>query len=129
MKPWTITLPYPPSVNTYWRQFQGRTLLSKKGREYKQAVAVACLRNGLPRRLIGRIAMDIFATMPDRRRRDIDNITKCLIDSLAAAGVFADDEQIDDLHIRRGPVSKPGSVVVTVWEIVGAENVSGKPRT
>lgn len=113
---YTISLPFPPSVNTYWRQWQGRTLLSKRGREYKQAVAVACYQKGLPKRMTGRLAVEIYATMPDRRQRDLDNLTKGLLDSLAAVGVFANDEQIDDLRIRRGPVLKPGGVVVTITE-------------
>ena len=36
-----IVLPYPPSVNTYWRAVKGRVILSKKGREYRHAVNVA----------------------------------------------------------------------------------------
>ena len=34
-----ITLPWPPTVNTYWRNFNGRTIISAKGREYRKAVA------------------------------------------------------------------------------------------
>jgi crossover junction endodeoxyribonuclease RusA len=34
-----LTLPWPPTVNTYWRNFNGRVLISAKGREYRKAVA------------------------------------------------------------------------------------------
>ena len=34
-----VTLPWPPTVNTYWRVFNGRSILSEKGREYRKAVA------------------------------------------------------------------------------------------
>jgi crossover junction endodeoxyribonuclease RusA len=33
-----ITLPWPPSVNTYWRNFDGRMIISAKGREYRETV-------------------------------------------------------------------------------------------
>ena len=115
---YTITLPFAPSVNSYWRQWQGRTLLSAKGREYKQAVALRVLQQG--RKCFGsaaRLAIDIHANPPDRRQRDIDNLPKSILDSLAAAGVFGNDEQVDDLRIRRGKIGKPGSGVVTITEI------------
>ena len=114
---YTITLPFPPSANTYYRNFNGRMLLSQKGREYKQAVALVCYRKGLPKTMTGRLSVDVVATVPDKRKRDIDNLHKALLDSLAGVGVFSNDEQIDDLRIRRAGVAKPGGVVVTITEI------------
>ena len=32
-----LTLPWPPTVNTYWRNFGGRTIVSAKGRSYRKA--------------------------------------------------------------------------------------------
>ena len=49
-----LTLPWPPSMNTYWRTFQGRMIISAKGREYRKAVADQVLIQrvqGLPRTL------------------------------------------------------------------------------
>jgi len=114
---YTIFLPFPPSANTYYRNFNGRMLLSKKGREYKQSVALECYRKGLPKQMTGRLVVDILATVPDKRKRDIDNLHKALLDSLAGVGVFRNDEQIDDLRIRRVGVAKPGGVAVTITEI------------
>lgn len=37
----TLVLPFPPSMNTYWRNLNGRTLLSAKGRRYKSEVIAA----------------------------------------------------------------------------------------
>lgn len=37
-----LILPWPPSVNTYWRTFRGRMLISAHGRDYRvRAVAAA----------------------------------------------------------------------------------------
>lgn len=31
-----LTLPFPPSVNSYWRNIKGRTLISEKGESLEQ---------------------------------------------------------------------------------------------
>jgi crossover junction endodeoxyribonuclease RusA len=116
-----ITLPYPPSVNTYWRAIgRGRVIISKKGREYRTEVVceVAKQRGTLrPQPLEGRLGVDIGAWMPDKRRRDLDNVLKAALDSMVHAGLMLDDEQIDDLRIRRAGVEKPGRLEVKIVEI------------
>lgn len=64
-----------------------------------------------------RLAVEVEAYPPDRRRRDLDNIGKALLDSLEAASVFEDDGQIDDLRIVRCDVAKPGRVVVRIRRV------------
>lgn len=100
-----VVLPYPPTVNTYWRQFRGRTLLSAKGRAYREAVHAACMGQAV-KPVDGRLAVHIVAWMPDNRVRDVDNITKACLDGLAHARVYEDDGQIDDLRITRAGVEK-----------------------
>ena len=66
-----VIIPYPPSVNTYWRAVKGRVILSKKGREYRYAVneAITAAFEGDevddPRPLLGRLKVKIVATMPE----------------------------------------------------------------
>jgi crossover junction endodeoxyribonuclease RusA len=115
-----LTLPFPPSVNHYYRTFHGRTLISRAGREYRRAICGLLARSpGLsggdgvrkpPEG--GRIALAMDAFPPDRRRRDLDNLLKCTQDSLAHAGVYQDDSQIDLLLVtRREPVPE-GRILV-----------------
>lgn len=113
-------LPYPPSVNHYWRNVHGRTLISREGRRYRERV---CALLALTRRepLRGRLEVTMTVCMPDRRRRDLDNLQKSLLDSLEAAGAYIDDGQIDRIEIIRGPVVPDGKVVVTVEEVRCAE--------
>lgn len=100
------TLPYPPSVNTYWRHpsrgpLAGRHLISQEGRAYREAIRAHVAESSFGK-ITGPVAVDIEAFFPDRRKRDLDNILKSLLDSLTHAGVWEDDSQIVDLRIRKG---------------------------
>ena len=102
-----LTLPFPPSANTYWRhpssgKLAGRHLISKRGREYRKAV-ISCVSDQEAdlKPLEGSLSVDVVAYMPDRRRRDLDNLLKSMLDSLTHAGVWGDDSQITDLRIRK----------------------------
>jgi len=115
----SLTLPWPPSVNRIWRCVGGRVLLSADGRAYRQAVAVAVLeQHGAGDPLTGRLSMVIEAYPPDRRRRDLDNLLKAILDSLEHTGsVYKNDSQIDHLSIRRMSVEKPGRAEVSIRQI------------
>lgn len=112
-----LNLPYPPSVNNYTAVFRGRKILSARGREYQTEVMANILQNGRPQTIKGRVRVQIEASPPDRRQRDIDNIVKPILDSLQKAAVFENDSQIDDLRILRGPVVEHGEALVIVEEI------------
>lgn len=113
-----MTLPWPPSINRYWRAFNGRNILSAEGRQYRDKVMLAVLQQGRPRKmLLGRLAVHISAFPPDKRERDLSNIEKGIGDGLARCGVYKTDGQIDDLRIVRGHVVKNGCVKVIVEEI------------
>jgi len=122
----TLVLPWPPSVNTYWRspstgKLAGRTLISERGRAYRKEVADAVTLAGKPKADQGRLEVAIIAAPPDRRRRDLDNLPKAILDALTHAGVIEDDSLIDDLRIVRGEVYPGGKVRVgvAVLESVG----------
>lgn len=99
-----IAMPWPPSVNTYWRHVGAKVLISANGRQYREAVRQQAAAEHWPQFGDKRLAVDIEAFMPDRRRRDLDNVLKAALDSLTHAGIWADDSQIDSLTIRRSPV-------------------------
>jgi crossover junction endodeoxyribonuclease RusA len=114
-------LPWPPSVNTYWRHTivnrRPRVLISKKGRDYRKAVLC---RIGIKHRKIhGRVSVRIEASAPDNRARDLDNLPKAILDALTHAGVWGDDEQIDQLTIVRGEVTKGGAIRVVISDEPG----------
>ncbi len=116
-----LTLPYPPSVNHYWRRVGRRTLISREGRAFRRNVCALLARgsgNG-PRKppAGGRIALAMDAFPPDRRRRDLDNIQKPVLDALEHAGVYEDDSQIDLLITRRGEVVPEGRLTLEVFDL------------
>jgi len=114
----TLSLPYPPSINHYWRHVGYRTLISREGRTFRRNVC-ALLGGGGPRRppAGGRIALCMDAFPPDHRRRDLDNITKAVLDALQHAGVYEDDSQIDLLIIGRQTVVPDGRLDVRVMDL------------
>lgn len=114
--PQTLMLPYPPSVNHYWRHVGARVLISREGRRYRRQVA----KEVMARRLkayqpADRIGVVLVPAMPDKRARDLDNIEKSVFDSLQHAGLIPDDSQIDVKFTARGSRKPPGGLFVTLW--------------
>jgi crossover junction endodeoxyribonuclease RusA len=126
-----LNLPWPPSNNSYWRHpnkgpLAGRTLISEKGRAYRVAVDEACrgIWSWDAKQLYGapmRLSVALYAYPPDKRRRDLDNLPKAVLDALTHAGVWADDEQIDALSIQRCDREKDGRIKVVITEIEQCE--------
>lgn len=94
-----LTLPWPPSVNKYWRTFQGRMIISAEGRSYRKAVADQVLMQRAAKHYAGKLRVVIEAYRPDNRRRDLDNLLKAALDGCTHAGVWEDDSNIVDLRI------------------------------
>lgn len=115
-----LDLPWPPSMNSYWRSIvlkgQVRVLISREGREYRDAVLEA-VPMASRRGLRGRLTVTVLARPPDRRRRDLDNLLKPLLDALLHAGVYEDDGQIDYLVVERAEPTDCGRVEVVVREV------------
>ena len=109
-----FSLDYPPSVNSYWqRNRNGSVRVSAKGVKYKHTVKMMLHgRDKLTGRLKGRFVVNV----PDRRRRDLDNTLKAILDSMQG-NVFLDDEQFDEITIVRGEVIKGGRIDVELYEI------------
>jgi crossover junction endodeoxyribonuclease RusA len=109
-----LNLPYPPSVNSYWQRNQnGSVRVSDKAKAFRAQVVDVTK----PLQLQGRLSVSVDLTMPDKRGRDIDNPMKALLDALQYARVIENDEQIDELNIRRIGIKKGGSAYVEIEQI------------
>ncbi len=115
----TIDLPWPPTANRYWRNVQGRMVLSREGRRYREAVDGLVWRHLQQEgEQIGFGESDLEVTIeaypPDRRRRDLDNLLKPLLDALQHAGVFDDDSQIVRLVVEKADCVPEGALHVEI---------------
>lgn len=110
-----LTLPWPPSVNRYWRHWRGRMVISTEGRAYReQVLAGAKAAKGWRAFGAARLEVHIDCYPPDRRARDIDNLAKAGLDAMQAAGIYDSDSQIDLLQLRRYEVIAGGQLIVSV---------------
>ena len=92
-------LPWPPSVNAYWRTFRGRMIISAVGRAYRKEVMEKIRLQGGVETMQGPLKVAIKAYRPDNRRRDLDNLLKASLDGCTHAGIWEDDSNIVDLRI------------------------------
>jgi len=111
-----LKLPYPPTVNHYWGQLGSKKFLGKKGKEFREAVFL-CAYNARKGALNARLHMEVYLYPPDKRKRDVDNVLKPLLDALEHAGVYENDSQIDKLCITRREVVPNGSCYVEIKAI------------
>lgn len=109
-------IPWPPSVNRYYRHVGPRVLISREGRRFRR-MCVSRLA-GQFRKLAGKVKFTAEFYPPDSRRRDLDNVLKCTLDALVHAGLMEDDSQIKHLDVRMGePVPPEGLVYIRLEEI------------
>jgi len=114
----TLQLPFPPSVNSYWRNVNGRTLLSVSGRKYKNEV-IASVYEQLKKRpvpLEGDVSVDIKFYPPNNIKRDMDNCFKALFDSLTTARIWLDDSQIKHIESDWIDAQKDGKVLISIYK-------------
>lgn len=118
----TLTLPWPPSVNHYWRHASGVTYLSAEGKAYKLAVKLRSLANGRLEPLGCPVVVRLWAYRP-RRVGDLDNALKAVLDALKGIA-FVDDAQVVELHAWRGDDKARPRVEVKVTPATGAPHVA-----
>ena len=112
-----ITIPFPPSVNTYWGFKGSRRYLTARAKTFKDMVNNIFIHSGFEPLGDARLKITIKLYPPDRRIRDIDNVVKSTLDALCQCGIFTDDGQIDVLHVSREKVIKWGAAVVSIEKI------------
>lgn len=118
-------LPWPPSVNVYWRVGTSSKhgvpmqYLSHRAKQFRVDVQAVVWQqhNGPPKKLTGRLAVLLELSAGTKRKYDIDNFCKSTIDALMHSGVFVDDEQIDELIVKRLHVEAPGCCDVVITEL------------
>jgi Holliday junction resolvase RusA-like endonuclease len=99
MKGVTLTLPYPPSANLYWRKTRnGGLYVSPEAKSYKKVVWLIGMKAGA-RPLTGDVTLGLRVYRP-QKSGDLSNRIKVLEDALIGVA-FEDDKQVAELHAAR----------------------------
>ena len=115
-----LVLTYPPQINNYYIPRPRGRYISPQGKSFRDLVYWSVREQDGAQGLTGRLRVTLHFTLPDKRRRDLDNVLKPLFDALGAAGVYEDDSQIDELHVTREIGKRPGKTVIDIEIIEGA---------
>lgn len=101
MSEFKIELPLlPPSVNACFRATKrGGVYKSKKYREFL-AIMDKFFETAEYEKLDGELILNVEFECKSKRKRDLDNLLKALIDSLEKR-VFEDDSQIVEIHAKK----------------------------
>ena len=109
----------PPSVNHMYRGARGWRYLTVDTIEFQTRIS-ALMRGECQIQEIytGAVAVFIKFYTNNKRRWDIDNRVKSLIDCLEKAGIIQDDSQIDALFINRERCKKSTTrIIVCGYEL------------
>ncbi|WP_430442354.1 RusA family crossover junction endodeoxyribonuclease [Providencia huaxiensis] len=112
----SLILPFPPSVNACWRNINGKTLISAKGRAFR-ANAMAVIYEQLrkrPKAITEHVSVIVKMYPPTNHRRDIDNYLKAPFDALTHANIWKDDDQVKHADITWCEVVKGGRFEITI---------------
>lgn len=108
-----VRLPYPPSTNGLFSQTRtGRRFPAKHYVAWRRHADLLLMAARL-RPVHGPCLIEIELTPPDKRRRDADNGTKAIVDSLVRMRLIPDDSRgvVREVRVRWAEGRPPGAVV------------------
>lgn len=110
-----IYLPFPPTINNYYVKTSRGIYISSKGKKFRAAVEAEVVSQlGDWAATTDRLLLEVILWPPDKRKRDLDNYMKALLDSLTQCRLWEDDSQIDQLFVYRGAKVTNGSVFMRI---------------
>tara|TARA_R110000803_G_scaffold105482_4_gene173683 strand:- start:2479 stop:2862 length:384 start_codon:yes stop_codon:yes gene_type:complete len=123
MKPTVrLELPYPPSVNSYWQANGHRRFISKEGVAFTKEVDLIVKQSRAKSFGENRIAISVMIHPRSKRKFDLDNTLKAILDALMKAGMYNDDSQIDFIEIARGEAVPKGAAIIYLYDFKGEEH-------
>lgn len=113
-----LTLPFPPSVNGYWRSTKKVVLISARGRIFRSNALAAIYQQlrSRPTALLTELDVHLILYPPNSAKRDLDNFQKALFDGLTHAGIWKDDSQVKRMTVEWGEVTKGGKAEITITD-------------
>ena len=120
-----LKLPWPPSANNYKRPIcrggKPSMILTSAARGWKQAAGIL-VRNQSTKQFNEPVSPTLWFCPPDRRKRDLDNATKCTLDCLTDTKTIRDDsgQWMPLLNLRWCDPEPGGAVYIEVQEATPA---------
>lgn len=109
-------LPYPPSTNTLFANVKGGRVKSEGYQRWLRNAGNAIIEQGR-RKMPGNVTLSIAVVRPDKRRRDLDNCLKAVIDLLVSMAVIDDDSLVQKISIQWIPSGDPCTVLIHQAEV------------
>lgn len=102
----------PPTVNHYWVEagYRGCKYLSHRAHHFRAVIQ----RFVKPINYPGEVQVFMEYHVPDKVKRDADNVVKPIFDALMKAQLICDDSQISNFVMMKQPVFKGGKLKVKV---------------
>ena len=102
-----LTIPFPPTLNhnigrkggRYFQSGEYKSFLSQVGWLWLKAKPQVWSKES-------RYSVSIELVYNTRRKYDVDNRVKPILDALTRAGTWNDDAQVDEIFVVRGEVDK-----------------------
>ena len=112
-----LELPYPPSVNNYWHASGKRRYISPAGKKFTEEVLMVVKQSGSKSFGDKSLGISVMIHPRSKRKFDLDNTLKAILDALMKAGCYDDDSQFEYIEIARGDHRDGGAAVVHIYEI------------
>jgi crossover junction endodeoxyribonuclease RusA len=113
-----LELPWPPSINHYWRRHGHVIHVSTAGTRFARLCGLAVRSQFCAAPIDQPVAVLIEAWAATRRAWDVDNRCKPLLDALTRAGLWVDDSVVRDLRIVDRGRCRGGKVIVWIRPIL-----------
>ncbi|HAR39359.1 MAG TPA: hypothetical protein DCS09_12725 [Porphyromonadaceae bacterium] len=111
-----IELPFPPTINHYYRRNGAATFISEEGQMYRETVFGLLAEAGV-QTFRGKVSLTLDLHPPDRRIRDIDNYQKPLLDALEKGRAYNNDNQVKRLLTIMHEPDGRGRVLVAISKL------------
>ena len=90
----------PPSVNSLWVNKPNGRYKSKKGKIFDETARSELKKQFRYKPLVNSLKVSMRLYFKDKRKRDIDNYNKAILDSMTKI-IYEDDSQIKELNVKK----------------------------
>lgn len=111
-----LALPWPPSVNMLYQNVRGKgRVATKEYVDWKREAGWTLLAQH-PRKFKVPVKVAIELCPPHKRRFDLDNKNKCILDLLVRHEVIPDDQAdlVREVNVKRVNTGAPCTVIVSL---------------